>query len=453
MKSYRKALLLVVINLVALLFLLESAGLVRYGLKSGQLFYTRETSRTVPDATDATSPQFALHPYVGYTHRPGLPMSRKADDERLARMLAGSKERPAWVNMHANNLGFFCEVDYPYEPEDPGEYLVGVFGGSVAHWFALQGGDILARRMEQQPALQGRSVKILNVGQGGFKQPQQLQTLIYFLGLGQHFDFVINIGGFNEVVLSEKNYAAKIDASMPSAQHMNPILAALGGSALNMEYLNRLQDMVRLENKLNRLRHRKAETKSAGLHFCLDLLEARTARKYRFAVKKYDRLSRTSERTGLVELLPPPALCLEDRHAAYQRTFALWGQASLVMQRILNGMGTPYLEVVQPNQYYTPRKFSAAEAAIALDDDSPYKRGVEEGYPMLEAWLPLIRAEGLNLESAIHLFDEVDDVVFSDNGCHYNQTGNEILADFIADRVEKILAAPPRLFLCGQQLE
>ena len=42
---------------------------------------------------------------------------------------------------------------------------------------------------------------ILTDSLGGYKQPQQLLTLAYYISLGAEFDTVINIDGFNEVAL------------------------------------------------------------------------------------------------------------------------------------------------------------------------------------------------------------------------------------------------------------
>jgi len=39
----------------------------------------------------------------------------------------------------------------------------------------------------------------------GYKQPQQLLVLSYFLSIGQPFDMVMNIDGFNEVALGGIN--------------------------------------------------------------------------------------------------------------------------------------------------------------------------------------------------------------------------------------------------------
>jgi hypothetical protein len=94
--------------------------------------------------------------------------------------------------MSANNFGFFDEHDYPYQRRSTEEYIIGIFGGSVALWFALQGSEVLEERLGPAPEFIGRKPTVLNLGHGGYKQPQQLMALAYLLSLGQQFDFVLN---------------------------------------------------------------------------------------------------------------------------------------------------------------------------------------------------------------------------------------------------------------------
>ena len=53
----------------------------------------------------------------------------------------------------------------------------------------------------------------------------------------------------------------------------------------------------------------------------------------------------------------------------------------------------------------------------------------------LEAW-----GSGVHAANATDVFDGVPQTVYSDSCCHYNQLGNELLADFIADRMLALIA-------------
>lgn len=52
------------------------------------------------------------------------------------------------------------------------------------------------------PAFADKKIYIYTLALGGFKQPQQLNAMSMFLGIGVKFDMIINVDGFNEVALS-----------------------------------------------------------------------------------------------------------------------------------------------------------------------------------------------------------------------------------------------------------
>jgi len=53
----------------------------------------------------------------------------------------------------------------------------------------------------------------------------------------------------------------------------------------------------------------------------------------------------------------------------------------------------------------------------------------------------LIQQTGINVKSAVDIFDNVDERIYADSCCHYNQHGNEILADYIAESMAPLLAS------------
>lgn len=299
-KKVRKALAVGLVNLAVLLGLLELAGLIYLSTRDGTLFYTRAWPQEPPPAAQSaeeTATNNVLHPVLGFIRPPQLPLAGIASRERLDRMV-GSGITPDWYSIKANNFGFFAVEDYPYAlVQENEEYLIGVFGGSVAQWFALQGAERLAARLQEDAFLQHRNLRILNLAQGGFKQPQQLHTLAYFLALGQHFDFVINVDGFNEVALSYLNATRNIDTSLPSAQHLLPIISLLDGASIATEYLDAL-------TALKKDRHRAADVAgmmernpSAAVQVLLERLHRAAQTSYWDSVQKIDALSADTERT------------------------------------------------------------------------------------------------------------------------------------------------------------
>jgi hypothetical protein len=93
--------------------------------------------------------------------------------------------------------------------------------------------------------------------------------------------------------------------------------------------------------------------------------------------------------------------------------------------------------VLQPNQYATARRFSDAEAKVALNPASPFKPGAEQGYPALLAAVAALpsASDRPHLFDATRVFDAETAPVYVDDCCHYTRKGNELLADFVAKAV------------------
>ena len=84
-------------------------------------------------------------------------------------------------------------------------------------------------------------------------------------------------------------------------------------------------------------------------------------------------------------------------------------------------------------------KDTAYVSAIALNDASPYKPLVEDGYPALAEAAQALTDAGAAFFDATRIFDGERTPVYIDDCCHYTLQGNQLLADFIASA---ILATP-----------
>ncbi len=105
------------------------------------------------------------------------------------------------------------------------------------------------------------------------------------------------------------------------------------------------------------------------------------------------------------------------------------------MHQLLSARGIPYLHFLQPNQYFTERVFTVDQAAVAIRKDSPVRGNATRGYSDLKAKGSWLVSQGVPFHDATGIFDDEPAAVYEDNCCHYNQLGNEMLAEFIARRV------------------
>lgn len=436
--NYRTLLVQSLIVIVVTLLLLEGVGLFVYNQQHGGIYYFRNVAAESEDSKDAAGSgvpetRNILHPYMGFMFRPGLPMSRVADRKRIRSLLDGEQSEVSWASLATNNHGFFSEFDYPYARESERELIIGIFGGSVAQWFALQGAEQLETRLQAHALFRDRDITVVNFAQGGFKQPQQLQTLSYFLALGQAFDIVVNVDGFNEIALSHFNHNNSVATSMPSAQHLIPLLGLLGGSKVEMKMIDRLHGLSVSERKLRRLERWESATKSAGLHLVLSVLHDRARKEHARDVRAIDALGSSLERTNMVHLADH--LKTDSIAESIREAMDFWLGAAETMQALCDAGDILYAEVIQPNQYYSNKAFSEQERELAINADSPYREAIESGYRELPDLVRRMREQGINVTSAVDLFDDAEGQTYSDSCCHYNQAGNDMLADRVAESI------------------
>lgn len=420
----------IAINLLLLAVLTEIVSLGFYFTKTGRLFYLRGQGDPgvaadfgIDQARLERTIIERLHPYFGFTSKPGTPYQLSFSETKH----------------EANNYGFTTPYAYPFKRQE-GQYVIGIFGGSVAQNYAVyeQEHGILARTLKQLPALRDKEIVILPFAYGGYKQPQQLLVLNYFLSIGQGFDAVINLDGFNEVALSELNTEAGVDVSMPSTQHFMPLINLASGH----ESMEELVSLLRIKQYKESLRTQLQALPQCTLASCyaLRLLYVRhLATAYRKEVGKYDEFwagkFTDSGQDSLVQISRDRALH-PNTPEAFERMASIWAQSARLMEQELANEHVPYFQIIQPNQYYpTGKVFAEEERRVAIQEDSRYVAGVRGGYPVLLSKVDGLRKDGVTVITGVNIFDQTKEAVYVDTCCHYNQRGSEIFSTFVADSI------------------
>ena len=400
----------------------ELLGLAAYYIETGALFYAhRKTySPLLPTPGDRLVLAETVHPYFGFTHRPG---TRFDIPERL-------RDGVAPYRLTTNNFGFVAPVDYPFRKTTPNQFTIGLFGGSVGVWFCQLGAPRLVEQLKRSPAFSGKDVVPLCFSHEGYKQPQEALVLAYFLTLGQSFDLVVNIDGFNDVALASLNNDRGLDISMPSVQHLDALINAMNPSALTPDKLETLAAIFRLRRRMLDLQGTIARNRSAAVHVVLDLYYERLGDQYVRALGRFSTLPSNPTDNAFVQSASPTRE--RDRETMFTDIATTWAQSSVVMHELLTARNVPYYHFLQPNQYFGARRFTEAERTTALNDASPYKRSVEAGYPSLVAEGAALRQRGVRFVDATRALDGEASPAYMDDCCHYTLAGNLTLADFVA---------------------
>lgn len=401
---------------LVLLALAEATMAGFHAYRTGTLIYTRDAGAgQVPAGLQL--PGAVFQPYFGYTLRKG----------REGPYL----DEGQWVT---NNFGFQTMVkasthgccDYPYSPND-NQIIVGVFGGSVGSGFALQAqaDGVLSKALREISDYRDKEIVVLNFSQPGFRQPQQVTTLAYFLSIGQRFDIVLNIDGFNEVVTSWKNWTDGVEPSFPA-----DTLWGAWGRQLEQQKSTQSTDESRRAD-YHALGARLASTNQDSCFTALCFYSFYASRAYHQWREAVNTRSQ-SEPSQQYSLFPTQIVSnLPDAFNVFDHTMDVWFRSSLAMAKMSSGAGARYIHVLQPNQWY---REAGPYSPMAADHIYQWViEPVNEGYQRLRSKIDLLEAEGVTFFDASLLFkDEEARRVYVDDCCHYTPEGYGLLYEATA---------------------
>jgi hypothetical protein len=416
----KRALLLAAVNVAVFCIAAELLALGIFYYQHGWLFYvdpSRPMLARIQDAPAQGLTAVGLHPYFGPTHRPGIPFD----------LPPGLQTAEAGPPVTTNNFGFPSRYDYPFARTNDRQFVIGIFGGSVGAFFCRIAAPRFEEDLRQSAFFRNRELVTLCFSNEGYKQPQQLLVLSYFLSIGQSFDMVINIDGLNEVALGAINDRDGWDVSMPSHEHLDPLINLVNQATLTPAKLDSLYRITHDKALLNDIAERSNRTRFASAEFVLRHYYGFVQRRYQQELVDFDRLPSNPASGSLVHVTPRVRPRSGD--AVFADIAANWQASSAAMEALLTPRKVPYFHVLQPNQYYSTRTFSEEERKVAFNDASPFKAGAQRGYPYLEKAL---ERRGLN---AVHVFESERGPVYVDDCGHYTVMGNRLLADFIARAV------------------
>lgn len=389
-----------------------------------------------PNAGIFSLTQIVYHPYFGYILHP---------DRHDVFKIPHANET---FNYRTNNHGFRVDgsvyesdpecCDYPMRHVRDDTMVVAIFGGSVGVGLAtiMQKTGYFEELLRGIPEFEHKNFKVLNFAISGYKQPQQLMTLSYYLLAQQHFDIVINIDGFNEVASSFTNdtkYNAEI--LYPAAQLWKAL-----GNVLEAEHLPSLKSKY-LEQEYHRIKSSEAYANaevSCGTATCFTLyrlIHHHHASKAMVGLDKdpnfeFHRMSRFLDKFSV-----PKEAEIVDLYGYVADT---WYAASIAMNELSGLLGNAlYIHVLQPNQWIVE-----SGNYIPRDEEHPYKEfigPVRQGYRRMLERSSDFNDRGVHFLDAARLFPDINDGFYIDDCCHYTLKGNKYIMERIAEYVADIV--------------
>ncbi|MFT7669780.1 MAG: hypothetical protein ACI8X5_002487 [Planctomycetota bacterium] len=307
-------------------------------------------------------------------------------------------------------------------------YRIMILGGSVAGLFSMHGVGPLRTLLQASPELEGRRIEFMGYARGGYKQPQQLMRLTHLLVSGVRPDAVINLDGFNEVALGNKNRSVNMDPNYPSYSHWMRFAGALGQGAEQQKLFARAERakevLVSVVNETLADDH----FWSATWGFFTKRQVERARNTYESARDEY------MEHLGGRDLAPgvlgsPFEGSVEE---GIQECVDLWMESSRQIQSLCELYDMDYLHVLQPTLHDPGAKPMAPTEIEKGKISALWKEGVLIGYPLLRASGEELAAEGLEFFDASMIFKDVTRALYHDS-CHFSKDGNNLLAQAIAE--------------------
>jgi hypothetical protein len=319
--------------------------------------------------------------------------------------------------------GFTTTVS-PLIKREPGKLNVVVLGGSVAASMGQVLREAFARVCRVPP-------NVVTLGVAGFKQPQQLLTLNYFLSLGAEYDLVINLDGYNEIVLPiTDNYTIGVNPFFPrnwnlriARQPSKKILAVIG----EVRYLRDVKqdDLEALKSSFFRgsavfglLKVQQFKR----LNWDIDRTNHKLLQLQQEEVKKF-------EESG-------PFFPYKDIRQLYDDAAAVWIRSSVLLDQLARENGMEYYHFLQPNQYVQGSKvLSEEEKRSAYLEKVKISQSALIGYPILIKQGKKLLEKNIKFFDATMVFAKERETVYIDICCHYNDLGKELLGAYMMDKI------------------
>ena len=423
LRRYGKQLLLLCVYLFALeiscwaMLSALNAKVLWYGFPVEQLLSSKKYKSsfflTEEKGELISKPKLVMHPYLGYVKN-----IRNNNSTATGSMFS---------------LGFTSYM--PLQKERSTEkVIIGIFGGSLAMQFYGEGGKTLQNALQSAPAFKGKEIILQNVSIGGYKQPQQLMSLIYIMLQGGVFDIVLNIDGFNEVVLpAQENIPHGVHPLFPrnwwsrSDFHVN--------DPVKLGFLGRIS---LLDQRRNLYRHkvRNAPWKySFTAQFLWHFLDRYLERSILHNRKEIDAII---ARSGQNYETSGPLQKYENNDVLMRDLVRIWSESSQLIQNISTTQNMLYIHVLQPNQYVENSKpMGAAERDIAYNEKNPYGLWVKRGYPLLREEGIALSERGVRFHDMTMVFQGTEKPLYKDDCCHFNTEGYKQFARALAPIIIK----------------
>lgn len=344
-----------------------------------------------------------LHPYLGFVHNP-----------------------PESIQDWSSFYGFENEEIILKKSSD--KIIIAISGGSFAQGLYRSSKNIIIDAYKKYPAFKDKKIEVVDVSLGGYKQPQQLMALNYFLALGAEFDIWINLDGFNEINLPYvENYLNGVSLIYPR------LWMLYAKKSFNRPTLDLMTEInqLRSERKKQKLLFQNLRASS----ICLLLWKKFDLKNELREYKLNDELNKSLSGQLPSYQTSGPFEKFTNDFQAITKSAQIWQNSSLQMHQLCAANGIQYFHFLQPNQYIQDSKTMGPEERNIAYESGPYifKDVTKVGYPLLLSAGEELKKQNVAFHDLTMIFRDETQILYSDKLCHINKAGNEIVAKKITN--------------------
>lgn len=324
-----------------------------------------------------------------------------------------SKNTNLFHRRNINNYGFSEYQNFPYLKRSD-EFVIGIFGGSVAESLANQMSG--STKLKSLDAHFGKKIVILNMALSAGKQPQQYFISSYF---SNTIDLAINLDGLNEITSTNYPQRPLGHPEILSGQLIN------NDKNLQKVYFNRLLGKIILNfgeiTKNSILKH-------SNTLFVVYKYLVRYKEKNKNDLFGEDAISNTE---GLKRWYNNRMISKKQLNS---NKINHWLQYILMQKRMLSGLGKESIFILQPNLWVKNSK-PFSEKELTLKEVSPFSSSIDINKSYIEM-TRLIKSQNIKINNLSNIFDKTLATVYKDNCCHLNKFGNKLLIQEIINIIK-----------------
>jgi hypothetical protein len=312
-----------------------------------------------------------------------------------------------------NNYFLNDKHDFPYAKNNPEEFVIGIFGGSVAshlHQYILHD----PKRIEKiQTLLNKKKIIFLNFSVGAMSQPQQ--SILHSLFV-QSIDLSINLDGHNEMAIKRHSelpieFPIASTVLLPAKDH--PLLHKINFYKEKLYQLSTNELLISMSKVFH--------TSFLG-YFTLDHYYNN---KLNSTYKEYHKLKQGDKK-------------LHRKFSKEERLFN-WTKFIKVQHVVSEAYQKKSFFFLQPNPFSNPNKSFSTEELTYVHKDVENKVELSEVYTSFHDGIKELKLKDVQIFSLKNVFKDIKKTVYVDNCCHLNERGHRIILDAIFTQIAESL--------------